>query len=221
MGLIINDNDKCACGAYWTDNWTCTNGHPRKYNFEVYACSCGGQYTVNDWSWPSRKHCNAGCGRSVDLSDDECWHTKEELRENWHGHEEVTMSSNQTEERCTKCNYEHGILDVDANRQAGTFYCLRCGFHAEDKQGVESEQENGSATSYKWKGTGVSSLGGITEIVPFFEWAQKNRPELEHATYTELDEGSWFLVDALTSRRVHFPAGEFKHVVEKVLWRVV
>ena len=30
MSIIINDNDKCKCGAYWQNNGYCVNGHLQK-----------------------------------------------------------------------------------------------------------------------------------------------------------------------------------------------
>jgi len=33
--LIINDEDKCKCQAYWQDNGHCSNGHPRGSDFEL------------------------------------------------------------------------------------------------------------------------------------------------------------------------------------------
>ena len=30
MALIINDLNKCKCGAYWQGNGFCANGHPNK-----------------------------------------------------------------------------------------------------------------------------------------------------------------------------------------------
>lgn len=83
MGIIVSDLDLCPCGAYWQTSGYCCNGHPRRYNFKVHLCSCGGEYTVNDDTWPSRKFCNKNCGQHVDLGNDECWHTREEIERNW------------------------------------------------------------------------------------------------------------------------------------------
>jgi hypothetical protein len=30
MGMLINDDDKCWCGAYWNTNGSCSNGHAKE-----------------------------------------------------------------------------------------------------------------------------------------------------------------------------------------------
>lgn len=64
MGIIINDDDKCDCGAYWNTNklW-CTKGHPKGYPLK---CECGGTYTQGLDVWASRIRC-INCGDYYDL----------------------------------------------------------------------------------------------------------------------------------------------------------
>lgn len=59
MGLIINDKDKCPCGAYWNTNHYCSQGHPR-------YCKCGGRFKAGLDDWASRIRCEK-CGDYYDL----------------------------------------------------------------------------------------------------------------------------------------------------------
>lgn len=46
MGIIVNDDDKCQCGAYWQMNGFCCNGHPRPPNKEGVLKS---DITMESW----------------------------------------------------------------------------------------------------------------------------------------------------------------------------
>ena len=50
MTLLINDNDKCGCGAYWNTNGYCSNGHPK-------FCTCGDKFKAGLDVWVSRMRC--------------------------------------------------------------------------------------------------------------------------------------------------------------------
>ena len=118
---------------------------------------------------------------------------------------------------CPRCSYQHPILDTKENDV--TFFCVRCGLYSENNDVGVRDEENAGASSYRWKGSGVSMFGGFKDLIPFVEWAAKNREELRSATYTMMDEGSWYLVDALTGENMVFPDGEHLSMVERVLWR--
>lgn len=65
MGILINDDDTCKCGAYWnSNNYWCTNGHPRGYEFK---CKCGGEFKAGRDEWNSRMRCDK-CNDYFDLS---------------------------------------------------------------------------------------------------------------------------------------------------------
>lgn len=51
MGILINDLEKCPCGAYWQTNGYCTAGHPR-------YCKCGGEFKSGLDTWASRIRCD-------------------------------------------------------------------------------------------------------------------------------------------------------------------
>ena len=51
--------------------------------FVIHPCTCGGQFTLDDYFWVSRKHCCNGCGNYIDLSNGELWYSDEELHERW------------------------------------------------------------------------------------------------------------------------------------------
>lgn len=50
MGMLINDKDKCPCGAYWNTDGHCSEGHPR-------YCECGGEFKAGLDVWASRIRC--------------------------------------------------------------------------------------------------------------------------------------------------------------------